>query len=119
MSLKTALVRGACLKCPACGVGRLYRSALQLKLNDTCSHCGFDIRNNDAADGPAYVAMSIMAVKVTALAIWFEFAFNPPAWTHAALWIPFTIVGSLAWLVLAKSVFIALQYHYKSGTFGQ
>lgn len=115
MSLALAFKRGICLKCPRCGVGKLYKR--YIAVNDACSFCSFDLKHHDAADGPAYVVMSLMAVKVTLLALWFEFVAAPPVWLHVLIWVPFTIFGSLLLLVFTKSLFISLQYHFKVGEF--
>lgn len=115
MSFSRALTRGLCLKCPKCGIGKLYKSFL--KVNAACAHCGFKLKNHDAADGPAYVVSALMGLKVTVLALWLEFAVSPPAWVHMLIWVPFTIAGSLLLLVFTKSLFISLQYHFKVGEF--
>ena len=39
-----------------------------------------------------------------------EVTLNPPLWVHFLLWIPLTIVLSLAALRLIKGVLITLQY---------
>ena len=116
-SLKTHLLRGLKLRCPSCGVGRLYRSFL--KVNDTCASCSFALKDHDAADGPAYVVMCLMGVKVIALAFLLEYVVQPPMWVHMVIWLPVTILGSLVLLIFVKSLFIAVQYHYQVEGFGK
>jgi len=58
--------------------------------------------------------MSIVGVVVVGLALWTEFTFEPPIWLHMALWIPFTIVLSLAMVRPLKGVLIALQYRHRA-----
>ncbi len=44
------------------------------------------------------------------LALWMEVSLAPPLWLHFLLWIPLTLVLSVASLRLIKGVLIALQY---------
>jgi len=41
-----------------------------------------------------------------------EFAYQPPFWLHAVLWVPLILVVTLAPLRLLKGLLIALQYHH-------
>ena len=50
-SLQQALLRGAMLKCPACGIGALFRR--YLKVADACPHCGESLHHHRADDAPA------------------------------------------------------------------
>lgn len=115
MSIWAVIKRGLCLRCPSCGKGKVYKGFLSV--NDSCGSCGLALKKHDAADGPAYVVMSLMAIKITVLALWLEFAVEPPMWLHALLWIPLTIGGSLILLRFTKAVFIAIQYHYNAREF--
>lgn len=113
MSISAVIKRGLSLSCPACGNGKLYSGFL--KVADSCSSCGLELKAHDAADGPAYVVMSVMSIKVVVLALILEFTVEPPAWLHVIIWIPFTILGSLIMLRFTKSLFIAIQYYHKIG----
>lgn len=113
MSILATIKRGLRLRCPACWNGKLYSGFL--KVQESCSHCSLPLKEHDAADGPAYVVMSVMSIKVVVLALILEFTMNPPVWLHIITWIPFTIIGSLILLRFTKSLFIAIQYHHKIG----
>lgn len=45
--------------------------------------------------------------------LWVEFAFSPPFWVHALIWIPTVIVLTLALLRLVKSTLLVLQYKHR------
>jgi len=47
---------------------------------------------------------------VVGLAIWLELAAHPPFWVHILLWVPFTLVGVIASLRIAKGALLALEY---------
>jgi uncharacterized protein (DUF983 family) len=113
MSISAVIKLALRLRCPACGKGKIYNGFLRVA--DNCSHCNLALKEHDAADGPAYVVMSLMSIKVVVLALILEFTVEPPAWLHVIIWIPFTILGSLIMLRFTKSLFIAIQYHHKIG----
>jgi uncharacterized protein (DUF983 family) len=99
-------------RCPRCGRGRLFDGYLALR--PACESCGLNFAFADSGDGPAFFVMSIVGVVVVGLALWTEFTFEPPIWLHMALWIPFTIVLSLAMVRPLKGVLIALQYRHRA-----
>ena len=47
-------------------------------------------------------------------ALMVEFAYQPPYWVHAALWLPLILLVTLGPLRPIKGVLIALQYHHKA-----
>ena len=84
--LLQSLLRGAHLKCPACGTGALFRR--YLKVADTCPYCGEALYHHRADDAPAYFTVVVVGHVVVALVLAVEMAFRPPLWLHAALWLP-------------------------------
>ena len=98
--------------CPRCGRGRLFAGFLALK--PRCEVCGLDFAFADSGDGPAFFVMSIVGFVVVALAMYVEFAYEPPLWVHAALWLPLVLALSLALVRPAKGLLIALQYRHKA-----
>lgn len=54
--------------------------------------------------------MSIVGFVVVALAFWVEFTWEPPIWLHLSLWLPLTVILSLALVRPAKGLMVALQY---------
>jgi uncharacterized protein (DUF983 family) len=99
-------------RCPRCGEGRLFSGFLTVA--PRCGNCGLDNSFADAGDGPAIFVILIIGFIVVGLALWMEVSVNPPLWLHFMLWIPLTIVLSLAGLRIAKGVLITLQYRNKA-----
>jgi uncharacterized protein (DUF983 family) len=98
--------------CPSCGKGRLFAGYLTLR--PRCDKCGLDFAFADSGDGPAFFVMSIVGIVVIALALWVEFAYEPPIWLHMVIWSVLAIVLSLALVRPAKGLMVALQYHHKA-----
>lgn len=105
----SAALRG---RCPRCGQGRLFQGFLSLRRR--CEACGLDFGFADSGDGPAFFVMSFVGILVVGLALWVEFAYEPPLWTHAALWLPLTLVLSLGLVRPSKALLIALQYQRRA-----
>ncbi|MGE5259912.1 MAG: DUF983 domain-containing protein [Actinomycetota bacterium] len=103
-----SLLRGATLKCPACGVGALYRR--YLKVADTCPNCGEELFHHRADDAPPYFTVVIVGHIVVALVLLVEMAYRPPLWVHAALWLPLTLILALVFLPPIKGALIGLQW---------
>lgn len=107
-SLQQALLRGAMLKCPACGVGGLF--SRYLKVVDQCPHCGESLHHHRADDAPAYFTIVIVGHVVVSLVLAVEIAYRPPLWLHAALWMPLTLALALVLLAPIKGLLVALQW---------
>lgn len=107
-SLQQALLRGAMLKCPACGVGGLF--SRYLKVVDQCPQCGESLHHHRADDAPAYFTIVIVGHVVVSLVLAVEIAYRPPLWLHAALWMPLTLVLALVLLAPIKGLLVALQW---------
>lgn len=99
-------------RCPRCGEGRLFSGFLTVA--PRCGNCGLDYSFADAGDGPAVFVILIIGFIVVGSALWMEVTLNPPLWLHFLLWIPLTIVLSLAGLRIAKGILITLQYRNKA-----
>lgn len=103
-----SLLRGAALKCPACGVGAMFRR--YLKVADDCPRCGEVLHHHRADDAPAYFTIVIVGHVVVSLVLAVEMAYRPPLWLHAALWLPLTVVLALVALAPIKGSLVALQW---------
>ncbi len=103
-----ALLQGAALKCPACGVGPMFRR--YLKVADHCSHCGEALHHQRADDAPPYFTIAIVGHVVVGLMLAVEMAYRPALWLHAALWVPLTLILALALLPSIKGTLVALQW---------
>ena len=112
MSAPSPILTGIACRCPRCGRGRLFRGLLSI--NETCSACGFDLKAADSGDGPAVFIIMILGAIVAPLAIWMEFALEPPIWVHILLWPVVVVGGAIGLLRPMKGVLIALQFHHQA-----
>lgn len=105
---KPALWRGACMKCPRCASGKLFRG--YLKVATECNACGLDFTPQRADDGPAYVVVFMVAhligVLLPLMFMWFG---DNPALIAGLLSVA-TIVLSLSLLPPVKGMFVSLQW---------
>jgi uncharacterized protein (DUF983 family) len=108
----TPLAAGLKGRCPRCGEGRMFDGFLALQKN--CDNCGLDYDFADSADGPAVFIMFIVGFVVVGLALWAEFAYEPPIWLHLVMWFSLTVILSLLLARPLKGIMIALQYHHKA-----
>ncbi|MBV9078697.1 MAG: DUF983 domain-containing protein, partial [Methylobacteriaceae bacterium] len=76
--------------------------------------CGLDFAFADSGDGPAFFVMSAVGILVVGLALWVEFAYEPPIWLHLVLWSTLSILLSLLLVRPAKGLLVALQYQNKA-----
>jgi uncharacterized protein (DUF983 family) len=109
----TTLRKALFARCPCCGKGKLFAGWLQIA--PRCTQCGLDYAMFDAGDGPAVFVILIVGAIVCGAALYVEFAYAPPFWLHAVLWIPAITLFSLALLRLAKALLLVLQYKHKAG----
>ena len=103
-----SMLRGAAHKCPACGVGAMFRR--YLKVADACPHCGEELHHHRADDAPAYFTIVIVGHIVVGLVLAVEIAYRPALWVHAALWLPLTVILTLALLPSVKGALVGLQW---------
>lgn len=101
---------GLLCRCPRCGEGKLFKG--YLKLAPSCSSCGLDLAFADSGDGPAIFVIFLVAPLIIVLALVVGALFNPPPYMHLILWIPATLILSLALLPPFKATMVALQYRH-------
>ena len=106
--LGRSIKRGMLNQCPACGSGKLFRS--YLKVVDNCAACGEDYHHHRADDLPAYLVIVVVGHAVVPALLAMETAYAPPYWVHALIWLPITLVSSLALLQPVKGAVVALQW---------
>ena len=114
--LSHAIMKGMKGRCPKCGEGKLFTGYLEV--NGACSACGYDYRDIDTADGPAFFIMLIVGFAIVIGAFILEAILHPPMWVHMVVWMPMVVILSLALLRPFKGVMFALQYRFKSGALG-
>lgn len=102
-----ALQRGATLRCPACGSGRLFRNLFQM--NCTCSQCGFSFeRPAGYFLGSTYINYGVTALITTASYVLFHFALQ---WENGQLLpglIAFCLIFPLVFFRFARSLWLSL-----------
>ena len=112
----TALKRGLRGRCPRCGQGKLFRAFL--KVADHCSVCGLDFTPHRADDLPAYLVIVIVGHIVLGAFMGVEAASTLSTWQHIAIWVPLTIILSVALLQPVKGAVIGLQWAFYMHGFG-
>ena len=106
--LWSAIKRGFRGRCPRCGEGKLFRAFL--KTADNCSACGLDFTPHRADDLPAYLVIVIVGHLVVPTALLIETNFSPPVWLQLAIYLPLTLVLSLALLQPVKGAVVGVQW---------
>lgn len=115
-TVAAAMMRAARCSCPACGNGQLFRKFL--KVAETCPACGEELHHHRADDMPAYIVMSIVGHIVVGLVLWTEFRYGWPTWLHLTLWLPLTVILTLALLQPIKGAIVGLQWALRMHGFG-
>jgi len=113
----TAMKRGFRGRCPRCGQGRLFRAFL--KCDGHCPVCDLDFSPHRADDLPAYLVIIIVGHIVVPTALFVETDYSPPVWLQLAIYLPFTLVASLALLQPVKGAVIGLQWALRMGGFDE
>ena len=110
LSSPSPFVSGLTCRCPRCGKGRLFSGFLQVA--PRCEACGLDFAFADSGDGPEIFVIFVVAPVVIVLAFIFEALVHPAPYVHLIVWIPVTILLSLALLRPFKATLVALQYRH-------
>ena len=106
--LWTAMKRGFRSRCPRCGQGKLFRAFL--KVDDHCSVCQLDFTPHRADDLPAYLVIVIVGHIVVPTILWIETDYSPSVPLQLSIYLPFTLVASLALLQPVKGAVVGLQW---------
>ena len=114
--LASAMRRGAELRCPACGRGRMFRAYLEVV--HACGTCGEELHHHRADDAPPYFTIVLVGHMVVAGALALEQALAPPSWLHFVLWLPLTLALSLLMLPRIKGALVGLQWAHRMHGFG-
>ena len=94
--------------CPKCGAQTLFRRGASFAKH--CAACELDITCFDVGDAAAPFLILIVGAVVVVGAIWLELSRSPPWWVHVLVWVPLTVVLTLAALRFAKAMLVALEY---------
>jgi uncharacterized protein (DUF983 family) len=104
----SAIRRGLRGRCPRCGQGKLFRAFL--KVDNNCSVCGLDYTPHRADDLPAYLVIVIVGHIVVPTALMIETNYSPPVELQLAIYLPFTLIASLALLQPVKGAVVGMQW---------
>lgn len=107
----TSIKRGFRGRCPRCGEGKLFRA--YLKVANSCSLCGLDFTPHRADDLPAYLVIVIVGHIVVPTALFIETDYSPPVWLQLAIYLPVTLIASLALLQPVKGAVVGMQWALK------
>lgn len=114
--LGQAMWRGLRGRCPHCGEGKLFRA--YLKPVDACSVCGEEMFHHRADDLPAYLVVVVVGHIVVGAFMGMEQMFALSTWQHLAIWVPITLVMTLAMLQPVKGAVVGLQWALRMHGFG-
>lgn len=92
--------RGLACRCPNCARGRLF--ARFLKVQSPCGVCGNENAEYPVDDFPPYLTILLVGHLVVPSLIWSDLRFEPALWLQAAIWLPLTLILSLALLPRMK-----------------
>jgi uncharacterized protein (DUF983 family) len=113
----TAMKRGFRCRCPRCGEGKLFSAFL--KVDNYCSVCGLDFTPHRADDLPAYLVIVIVGHIVVPTALVIETNYSPPVALQLAIYLPVTLVASLALLQPVKGAVVGMQWALRMHGFGE
>ena len=117
MGKPNPLLAGLSGRCPNCGEGFLFEGFL--KVAPRCEACGYDLAKADSGDGPAVFVILIAGFAVSFAALYLEVAARPPIWVHMIIWLPLTLILSLALVRPLKGVMLAAQFANKASEAGR
>jgi uncharacterized protein (DUF983 family) len=100
----TALKRGFRRRCPSCGRGKLFAGYLTLR--ECCAHCGLAFEGCRADDAPAYFTILVIGHIVVPGTLMAEQWFQPATFVQLAIWLPVTLLGTLALLPFVKGALV-------------
>lgn len=112
----TAIKRGLLGKCPHCGEGKLFASFI--KTVDTCEVCSEEMYHHRADDLPAYLVVVLVGHIVVGAFMGVEATSTLSTWQHLAIWVPLTIILSLAMLRPIKGGVVGMQWALYMHGFG-
>jgi uncharacterized protein (DUF983 family) len=107
-NLWQAMWRGFLCRCPHCGEGRLFRA--YLKPVAACPVCHEDLSHQRADDAPPYFTIVVVGHVLVPIMAAVFFATELSVMTHLMIWLPLTLVMTLALLQPIKGALIGLQW---------
>ncbi len=102
-------------RCPRCGRGRLFAGFLQLVKR--CETCGLAIGEQDVGDGPVAFVVLLVGGLVVAGIVVVEARIGWPLWLHFVVWLPLTVVLTLALMRPLKGWLVGAQFKHRPRDF--
>jgi uncharacterized protein (DUF983 family) len=105
----TAMWKGFRCRCPHCGEGKLFGRYLKPVL--VCESCNEKLDGHRSDDLPPYVTIMIVGHAIVPVILWNEMSANPwPLWVHFSVWLPLTLLLTLALMQPVKGAIIGMQW---------
>lgn len=98
--------------CPRCGKASIFHKLIVFV--PRCPACGLDMSQFNVGDGAASFLILIVGAIVTGLAMWLELSRSPPWYVHVLLWLPLTLILSIALMRIAKGLLLALEFRHSA-----
>ncbi len=99
-----AMRRGMVGRCPHCGRGRLF--AGYLRIMPECPDCGVQLGRFRAADGPAFITITVVGLLLIPILGWSFVALRPDPLTLSLIVTVAVTVLTLLVLRLVKGAFV-------------
>ncbi len=104
-----ALWKGFRCRCPQCGEGKLFRAFL--KPVAACERCNESMEGQRSDDLPPYVTIMIVGHAAVPIILGVEMSANPwPLWVYFAVFLPLTLLATVALMQPVKGAIIGLQW---------
>ena len=98
--------------CPKCKTGKIFPSTFSIETYETCPECGFNLSENDSADGPAVFMIFLLSFSVIPLALVIEYFYEWDLWLHLVIWGAVILGLTLGLMRPLKAYVIALQFRH-------
>ncbi len=106
--LMRSLGRGLRCRCPNCGTGRVFDG--YLKVRPACPECGEDLTPQRADDLPPYLTIVVVGHIIVPLILIVQTTWALTTPIHLAIWLPLTLILTLALLRPMKGLVVGLQW---------
>jgi uncharacterized protein (DUF983 family) len=101
--------KGFRCRCPNCGEGKLF--GRYLKPVADCANCHEKLDGHRSDDLPPYVTIMIVGHAIVPVILANEMSANPwPLWVHFSVWLPLTLLLTLALMQPVKGAIIGMQW---------
>lgn len=107
-SWSAALWRGFCRRCPSCGNGAIF--SRYVTVDERCASCDLDLAAYRSDDAPAYFTIAIVGHVIVPGMLLLERTAHPATWIHMAIWLPLTLIMTLALLPRVKGALLGVQW---------